>query len=81
MIASDSKGNLLPPVTFGLRTPDYQEPGPSAPTKPPNSRPLLDRTFHHMGTQPGRFRALRSGTVTITGQMGDRIKSAQLTIK
>ncbi|MCC3436925.1 MAG: hypothetical protein EAZ39_18395 [Oscillatoriales cyanobacterium] len=81
MIASDSKGNLLPPLTFGLRTPDYQEPGPGAPTKPPNSRPLLDRTFHHMGAQPGTFRALRPGKIAITGKMGDRIKSAQLTIK
>ena len=81
MIASDSKGNLLPPVTFGLRTPDYQQPGPGAPTKPPNSPPLLDRNFHHMGTQPGTFRALRSGTVMITGQMGDRVREAKLTIK
>ena len=81
MIASDSKGNLLPPVTFGLRTPDYRQPGSGAPTKPPSSWPLLDRTFHHMGTQPGTFRALRSGTVTITGQMGDRVREAKLTIK
>jgi hypothetical protein len=81
MIASDSKGNLLPPVTFGLRTPDYQQPEPGAPSKPPNPTPLLDRSFHHMGTQPGTFRALRPGKIAITGKMGDRTKSAQLTIK
>ena len=81
MIASDSKGNLLPPLTFGLRTPDYQQYEPNAPRRPPNPTPLLDRNFHHMGTQPGTFRALRPGKIAITGKMGDRIKSAQLTIK
>lgn len=81
MIASDSQGKLLPPVSFGFRTPDYQQYQPNAPTKPPNSPPLLDRTFHRIGTQPGTFRALRRGNITITGKMGDRVREAKLTIK
>jgi Bacterial Ig-like domain (group 2) len=81
MIASDSKGKLLPPLPFGFRTPDYQQYQPNAPSRPPNPTPLLDRSFHQMGTQPGTFRALRPGKIAITGKMGDRTKSAKLTIK
>lgn len=81
MIAFDSQGNLLPPVTFGFQTPDYQEPIPGSPTKSANPRPLLDRSFHYFGTQPGTFRALRPGTITITGNMADRTRKAKLTIE
>ena len=77
MIVSDSKGRLLPPVTyFQFSTPYYQQPIPGAPSKSPNREPLLAET-----QSAGTFQALRPGTVTITAAMGDRTKSATLTIK
>lgn len=77
MIVSDSKGRLLGPVTyFQFSTPYYQQPIPGAPSKSPNPEPLLAQT-----QSAGTFQALRPGTVTITGKMGERTKSAQLTIK
>lgn len=77
MILSDLKGRLLPPVTyFQFSTTYYQQSIPGAPNKSPNPEPLLAQT-----RSAGTFQALRPGTVTITGKMGDRTKSAQLTIK
>ena len=77
IILSDSKGRLLPPVTyFQFSTPYYQQPIPGTPSKSPNPEPLLAQT-----KSAGTFQALRPGTVTITGAMGDRTKSATLTIK
>ena len=81
MIASDSTGKLLPPISSSFRTPDYQQYEPNVPRRPPNPTPLLDRSFYHMGAEPGTFRALRPGNITITGKMGDRKKEAKLTIK
>ncbi|MEG4799402.1 Ig-like domain-containing protein [Microcoleus sp. ARI1-B5] len=77
MILSDSKGRLLPPVTyFQFSTPYYQQSISGAPSKSPNPEPLLAQT-----QSAGTFQALRPGTVTITGGMGDRTREAQLTIK
>ena len=77
MILSDSKGRLLPPVTyFRFSTPYYQQPIPGAPSKSPNPEPLLAQT-----QSAGTFQALRPGTVTITGAMGDRVREAKLTIE
>ncbi|MCW6052933.1 Ig-like domain-containing protein [Lyngbya sp. CCAP 1446/10] len=77
MFVSDSKGRLLPPVTyFRFSTTDYQQPIPGAPSKSPNLEPLLAQT-----QSAGTFQALRPGTVTITGAMGDRTSQAKLTIK
>jgi len=77
IILSDSKGRLLPPVTyFRFSTPYYQQPIPGAPSKSPNPEPLLAQT-----QSAGTFQALRPGTVTITGGMGDRTSEAKLTIK
>ncbi|MGV0025075.1 Ig-like domain-containing protein [Phormidesmis priestleyi] len=82
MVATDSKGKPLPPVFFSLHTPDYQQPGPHLSSDPlPNPTPLLDRSFHGMGTQPGTFRALRPGTVIITGTMAKRTKQMIITVK
>ncbi len=81
MIASDSTGKLLPPISCSFRTPDYQQYEPNVPRRPDNPTPLLDRSFYHMGAEPGTFRALRPGNITITGKMGDRQKEAKLTIK
>ncbi len=77
MIVSDSKGRLLPPVTyFQFSTSYYQQSIPGAPNKSPNPEPLLAET-----KSAGTFQALRPGTVTITGGMGDRVREARLTIK
>ena len=77
IIVSDSKRRLLPPgAYFQFSTPYDRQPIPGAPSKSPNPEPLLAQT-----QSAGTFQALRSGTVTITGQMGDRVREAKLTIK
>ncbi|MBD1827165.1 Ig-like domain-containing protein [Microcoleus vaginatus GB1-A2] len=77
MIFSDSKGRLLPPVTnFPFSTPYYQQSIPGAPSKSPHPEPLLAET-----KSAGTFQALRPGTVTITGGMGDHTREAKVTIK
>ena len=77
MFVSDSKGRLPAPwYYFQFSTTDYQQPIPGAPSKSPNQEPLLAKT-----QSAGTFQALRPGTVTITGAMGDRTSQAKLTIK
>ena len=77
IIVSDSKRRLLPPgAYFQFSTPYDRQPIPSGRSKSPNPKPLVTQM-----ESEGTFQALRSGTVTITGQMGDRVREAKLTIK
>ena len=77
MIVSDSKGRLLPPVTYFQFSTRYdRQPIPGAPSKSANPEPLLVQT-----RSAGTFQALRSGTVIITGKMADRVREAKVTIE
>jgi hypothetical protein len=81
MVATDSKGNSLPPVFTFITTPNYQDPNPNLPDLVPNPSPWMDRSFHAMGSTPGTFRALRPGTIKITGKMAGQTRQATLTIQ
>jgi hypothetical protein len=82
MVATDSKGNLLPSMPVMITTPDYREPTPfPKPDPTPVSNPWLDRSFHAMGSTPGTFRALRPGNIIITGEMARQKRQAKLTVQ
>ncbi len=82
MVARTAQGQKLPLTTYAITTPDYQaiEPFPVKPKSQSNPTPLLDRNFHRMGATPGTFKALRPGTIMITGEIAGQRKQTQLTI-
>lgn len=82
MVARTTQGQKLPLTTYTITTPDYQEiePFPVKPKSQSNPTPLLDRNFHQMGATPGTFKALRPGTIAITGEIAGQARQAQLKI-
>ena len=70
----DPNGSLLPQVPFSLFTPEYGHHAPGG------ALPLVDKYSVEDISEPGVFRAVRSGTTTITVRIGEQTANATLNV-